>query len=76
MISVVLTLTAAFLFGLSSVLEQRSTKLVPDRGPVSPRLLADLARQRRWLAALGVQIAGNVLQIVALHFGELAVVQP
>jgi hypothetical protein len=42
LIAVVLPLVAAFLFGLSSVLEQRSTKLVPDRGSVAPRLLADL----------------------------------
>jgi drug/metabolite transporter (DMT)-like permease len=76
LIAVVLTLVAAFLFGLSSVLEQRSTKLVPDRGSFSPRLLADLARQRRWVAALGIQITGNVLQVAALHFGALALVQP
>jgi drug/metabolite transporter (DMT)-like permease len=75
-IAVVLTLAAAFAFGLSSVAEQRNTKLVPDRGSFSPRLLADLARHRGWLAALGVQIAGNVLQVVALHFGALALVQP
>jgi drug/metabolite transporter (DMT)-like permease len=76
LIAVVLTLVAAFLFGLSSVLEQRSTKLVPDRGAVSPRLLADLARQRRWVTALGIQVTGNVLQVAALHFGALALVQP
>src|SRR5690242_10436232 len=76
LIAVVLTLVAAFLFGLSSVLEQRSTKLVPDRGSFSPRLLADLARQRHWVAAIGIQIAGNVLQVAALHFGALALVQP
>ena len=75
-IAVVVTLIAAFLFSLSPVVEQRSTKLVPDRGSLSPRLLVDLAKQRRWLAAIGVQVTGNVLQIVALHFGELALVQP
>ena len=75
-IAVVLALAAAFLLGLSSVLEQRSTKQVPDRGSLSPRLLTDLARQRRWLAAIGIQITGNVLQVAALHFGALALVQP
>lgn len=75
-IAVVVTLAAALLFGLSSVVEQRSTKLVPDRGSLSPRLLADLARQPRWRVAIGVQIAGNALQVVALHFGALALVQP
>ena len=39
LIAVVLTLVAAFLFGLSSVLEQRSTKQVPDRLPSARRLL-------------------------------------
>jgi hypothetical protein len=70
------TLVAAFLFGLSTVLEQRSTKEVPERGPLSPRLLADLARRPVWLATLLLQMSGNVLQIVALHIGELALVQP
>jgi drug/metabolite transporter (DMT)-like permease len=75
-IAVLVSLTAAALFAVSNVIEQRSTKQVPERGALSPRLLVDLARQRRWLAAIAVQIAGNVLQVVALHFGELALVQP
>lgn len=74
--AVLLTLVAAVMFGVSSVMEQRSTKRVPRRSGPSWRLLLDLGRQRAWLAAVGVNIAGNVLQIVALHFGELAVVQP
>ena len=76
MIAVVLTLVAAFFFGLSSVMEQRSTKQVPQRGALSPRLLVDLARRALWVAAIGVNIVGSVLQVVALHFGALAVVQP
>jgi drug/metabolite transporter (DMT)-like permease len=76
MIAVGLTLVAAFFFGLSSVMEQRSTKQVPRRGALSPRLLVDLARRTLWLAAIGVNIVGSVLQVVALHFGALAVVQP
>jgi drug/metabolite transporter (DMT)-like permease len=76
MIAVILTLVAAFFFGLSSVMEQRSTKQVPRRGALSPRLLVDLARRTLWLAAIGVNIVGTVLQVVALHFGALAVVQP
>ena len=76
MIAVVLTLVAAFFFGLSSVMEQRSTKQVPQRGALSPRLLVDLARRALWLTAIGVNLVGSVLQVVALHFGALAVVQP
>jgi hypothetical protein len=75
-VTVLVTLTAAVLFALSTVLEQRSTKQVPERGPLSPQLLLDLARRRLWLAALVLQVCGNVLQVVALHIGELALVQP
>jgi drug/metabolite transporter (DMT)-like permease len=74
-IAVVVTLIAALAFAASSVMEQRATHQVPDRG-VSPRLLQDLSRRRRWRIALLVQILGNILQIVALHFGPLALVQP
>jgi drug/metabolite transporter (DMT)-like permease len=43
---------------------------------VSPRLLRDLARRPAWIGAICVQVAGNILQIVALHVGALALVQP
>jgi drug/metabolite transporter (DMT)-like permease len=43
---------------------------------VSHRLLVDLARRPLWLAAIGVNIVGSALQVVALHFGALALVQP
>jgi drug/metabolite transporter (DMT)-like permease len=76
MIAVFLTLAAAVFFGLSSVMEQRSTKQVPERGALSPRLLADLAGRPLWLAAIGVNIVGSVLQVLALHVGALALVQP
>jgi drug/metabolite transporter (DMT)-like permease len=74
--AIVVTLAAAVLFGLSTVLEQQSTKQVPVRGVLSPRLLVDLAKRRMWLVAIGLQITGNVLQVVALHIGALALVQP
>jgi drug/metabolite transporter (DMT)-like permease len=74
--AVLVTLAAAVLFGLSTVLEQRSTKQVPERGALSPRLLVDLARRRLWIGAVALQIAGNALQVVALHIGALALVQP
>lgn len=73
---VLIALAATVLFGMSSVMEQRSTKRVPERGALSPRLLFDLARRPMWIAAIGINIAGNLLQVVALHFGALAVVQP
>lgn len=76
MITIVFALAAALSFAVAGLLEQRSTKQVPQRGPLSPRLLADLARKPLWLAAIGATIAGSAFQIAALHFGPLALVQP
>jgi drug/metabolite transporter (DMT)-like permease len=76
MITVVCALAAALSFAVAGVLEQRSTKQVPQRRALSPKLLVDLAHRPMWLAAIGATIAGSALQITALHFGPLAVVQP
>ena len=70
--AVVLALAATIFFGLSSVMEQRSTKQVPERGALSLRLLADLAGRPLWLAAIAVNVVGSVLQVPALHFVALA----
>lgn len=69
-------LSAAALFGLSSVLEQRATKQVPPRHALSPRLLVDLIRRPLWIIAITINLIGNAAQVVALHFGALALVQP
>jgi drug/metabolite transporter (DMT)-like permease len=76
MIAVGSGLAAAALFGAASVLEERSTKQVQQRAALSPRLLADLVRRPLFLAAIGVNVGGCGLQILALHFGSLALVQP
>jgi drug/metabolite transporter (DMT)-like permease len=75
-IAVCLGLAAAALFGAASVLEERSTKQVPERAALSPWLLADLVRRPLFLASIGVNVAGAGLQIAALHFGSLTLVQP
>lgn len=75
-IAVCLGLAAASVFGAASVLEQRSTKKVPQRAALSPRLLADLVRRPLFLAGIGANGVGCGLQILALHFGSLTLVQP
>lgn len=75
-IAVATGLAAALLLGISSVADQRSTKRVQSRPPLSPLILADLIRQPLWLTAIAANIAGFALQIVALNFGSLALVQP
>lgn len=76
LIAVVTAVAAALVFGISAVAEQRSTKRVKQEPTLSPRLLLDLVRQPLWLTAIGGTVAGFTLQVVALNFGSLAVVQP
>ena len=75
-IAVVTALAAALVLGISSVADQRSTKRVETRRTLSPRILVDLFRQPLWLAAIGANIVGFALQVVALSYGSLALVQP
>jgi drug/metabolite transporter (DMT)-like permease len=63
-------------FGISSVAEQRGTGHVKERGALSPRLLLDLVRDPLWVTAIGATVLGFVLQVVALKYGSLAVVEP
>ncbi len=75
-VAVVTALAAAFVLGVSAVADQRSTKRVESRKPLSPRILADLVRQPLWLTAVAANVVGFALQVVALSFGSLAIVQP
>ena len=75
-IAIVTAILAALVLGISSVADQRSTKRVQAARSGSPRILLDLVRQPLWLTAIGANIVGFALQVVALDFGSLAVVQP
>jgi drug/metabolite transporter (DMT)-like permease len=74
--AVILALLAALVFGISSVAEQRGTGHVEKRGALSPRLLLDLVRDPLWVTAIGATVLGFVLQVLALKYGSLAVVEP
>jgi drug/metabolite transporter (DMT)-like permease len=63
-------------FGLASAAQERATKAVPDERALHPRLLVRLVRQPMWLAGTVALGAGLTLQIVALVFGPLVLVQP
>jgi hypothetical protein len=75
-VAVVTALAAAAILGLSAAIDQRSTKKVKTREPLSPRLILDLVRQPLWLIAIGANVVGFALQVVALAYGSLALVQP
>ncbi len=62
--------------GASSVAEQRGTKRVRARRALSPKILLDLVRQPLWVLAIGGSVVGFALQVVALRYGPLALVEP
>jgi hypothetical protein len=70
-------LAASVTDGVTAVLEQRSTKQVPTRrNALSVRLIFDLLHRPMWLIAISLNLLGVAFQILALHFGALALVQP
>ena len=75
-IAVAAGLGGALVFGVSAVAEQRGTKRVRRRKALSPRIFLDLVRQPLWDASIGGILVGFTLQVVALKYGELALVEP
>jgi drug/metabolite transporter (DMT)-like permease len=63
-------------FGLASAVQQRATKEVPTTGTLDPRLLLELVRRPVWVLGIGAVIVGLSLQLVALAYGPLVLVQP
>jgi drug/metabolite transporter (DMT)-like permease len=75
-LAIVLGVTAALMFGVASVADQHSTKLVKRRKALSPAIFLDLARQPLWVAAVSGTVLGFALQVLALKYGPLALVEP
>jgi drug/metabolite transporter (DMT)-like permease len=75
-LAIVLGVAAALMFGVASVADQRSTHRVTRRKALSPRIFVDLARQPVWLASVCGTLLGFALQVLALKYGPLALVEP
>jgi hypothetical protein len=76
LIAVVAAFGSALAYGITAVTEQLSTKRVKQRRALSPELLLDLIKQPLWLAGIAANVASFALQVVALRFGPLALVEP
>ncbi len=76
LLALVLAVAAALIFGVASVADQRSTKRVKRRKALSPQIFLDLMRQPLWLASIAGTVIGFALQVLALRFGPLALVEP
>jgi drug/metabolite transporter (DMT)-like permease len=71
-----ITLVAALLLGVGFVLQQQTAERAPESHFLSPRLLADLFRKRKWLAGIVCMIAGQVLAAWSIGHLSLSVVEP
>lgn len=78
--SLVVAVPAAILgsasMGMASAAQAKASKLVPTRRTLHPILLLHLVRQPLWLIGMGATVAGLALQVVALGWGPLMLVQP
>jgi drug/metabolite transporter (DMT)-like permease len=63
-------------FGLASAMQQRATKQVPTSTALDPRLIVRLVRQPTWVLGIGTVAVGFGLQVLALAYGPLVLVQP
>jgi drug/metabolite transporter (DMT)-like permease len=71
-----LAVLAACANGLSSVLQRKANKQVPQRENLSPRLVWSLLHEPVWLGGIGALTAGFLLQASALGTGQLSLVEP
>nr|WP_240942584.1 DMT family transporter [Planosporangium thailandense] len=63
-------------FAASGFLQHRATHEVPARATGSPRLLLDLLGHPLWRWSIGLAILGFALQVIALRYAPLILVQP
>lgn len=74
-LAVLLSVAASFFTATSSVCQRLGARTVKVTG-FDPWLVFRLARQPVWLLGFASMLAGFGLQVVALHYGPLALVQP
>ena len=72
---VVFALLAALCNAVSVIVRHIASTADPHR-PTGLRLVGYLLRNPQWLAGWGAQVAAFAFQAVALHLGQLSVVQP
>jgi drug/metabolite transporter (DMT)-like permease len=73
---VLLSLFAAFAFALGAVLQQHAAAGQPLEHNMRPSLVVRLVQRPMWLAGIGMNGFGTLLQLAALWRGSLVTVQP
>src|SRR5690349_16881956 len=72
---VAMSLGAAFLYALTSVLQHRAVAHIPEGRMMRLALLWDLARRPAWLLTVAADGGAYILQFLALRAGSLLTVQ-
>lgn len=76
MLAVVCAILASGMYAAASVLQQRTASAESQKHALRIGLLTRLVQNPIWLAGVAADLAGYVLQFVALGNGTLVVVQP
>ncbi|MBV9204815.1 MAG: DMT family transporter [Actinobacteria bacterium] len=74
--AILLALAASLCTATASVCQRAGARNTGAAARFDARLIVRLARQPAWLLGIAALIGGFVLQLTALRFGELALVQP
>jgi drug/metabolite transporter (DMT)-like permease len=75
-VTIVLALAAAFMYGTGVALQHREAAAMPGATTVRLGFLLQLFRRPLWLLGLAADISGFALQAAALARGSLVVVEP
>jgi drug/metabolite transporter (DMT)-like permease len=75
-LGIVAAVGASCLYNTSIALQALEARQVPGEHSLRPSLLGNLVRNRRWLGATALGLAGWPLEIAALLLAPLTVVQP
>jgi drug/metabolite transporter (DMT)-like permease len=75
-LGIVAAIGASLLYNTSIALQALEARAVPDEHSLRPSLIGRLLRNRRWLGATALGLAGWPLEIAALLLAPLTVVQP
>ncbi len=76
MLAILSALGASLMYAMASVLQQRGASAQPAEQSLRLGLLVGLLANPIWVLGLACDVAGYVLQFVALGHGTLVVVQP
>jgi drug/metabolite transporter (DMT)-like permease len=75
-VNIAVTLIAALLLGVGFVLQQHAAERAPKAFFLQLALLTNLLKRRRWLAGLGVMIAGELASAWSVSHISLSLAEP